>query len=68
LKIIVDKILNKDKEYNQCVTRVTEKEANIDQLKQEIKELELEYLNQRSNRNFYLLKFLLLFLTFITIF
>ena len=31
---------------------MTEKEANIDQLKQDIKDLELEYKNQRSNRKF----------------
>jgi hypothetical protein len=49
LRIIVDKILNKDKDYNQCVTTVTEKEALINKLKKEIKVLEEEYKKFKSN-------------------
>ena len=49
MRIIVDKILNKDKDYNQCVTTVTEKEALINKLKNEIKVLEEEYKKFKSN-------------------
>ena len=49
LKVIVDKILNKDKDYNNTVSKVTEKEYYIDSLKTDIKNLEEEYKKLRNN-------------------
>lgn len=39
---MVDKILNKDKNYNLCVAKVTEKQNKIDVLKKDIVSLEIE--------------------------
>jgi hypothetical protein len=39
---MVDKILNKDKNYNLCVAKVTEKQNKIDILKKDIVSLEIE--------------------------
>jgi len=39
---MVDKILNKDKNYNLCVARVTEKQNKIDIVKKDISALEIE--------------------------
>lgn len=55
MKIIVDKILNKDKDYNRCVTSVTEKSELISSLKEDIKKLELEYRNLHASCKFLLL-------------
>lgn len=55
LKIIVDKILNKDKEYNQTISKITEKESAIDKLKADISTLENEYRELKSNCKFILL-------------
>ena len=40
---MVDKILNKDKNYNLCVTKVCEKETKIDIIKSDINKLEEEF-------------------------
>jgi len=41
--------LNKDKDYNKCVTSVTEKSGLISSLKEDIKKLELEYTKLHSS-------------------
>jgi hypothetical protein len=40
---MVDKILNKDKNYNLCVSKVAEKQSRISILNKDIAALELEY-------------------------
>ena len=49
MKVIVDKILNKDKDYNSSVLKITEKEDVIDRLKEEIKGLEEKYKELKNN-------------------
>jgi hypothetical protein len=46
---MVDKILQKDKNYNLCVNKVTEKESTIEILKSDIKILEQEYTKLKNN-------------------
>jgi len=49
MKIIVDKILNKDKDYNCSVLKISEKEEVIDKLNEEIKSLEEKYKSLKNN-------------------
>ena len=52
LRIIVDKILNKDKIYNLCVQTVSEKEKERLQLKGELAELEKQYIELKNDSMF----------------
>ena len=52
LRIIVDKILNKDKIYNLCVQNVSEKEKERLQLKGELAELEKQYIELKNDSMF----------------
>jgi hypothetical protein len=54
LKIMVDKIIRKDKNYNVAVAKVSEKETRKEVLSNEIKKLEVEYLELKNNSNSYL--------------
>ena len=51
LKIMVDKILSKDKNYNSGVTKVTEKEIKIEILKKDIAALEKDYRKIKNDCN-----------------
>ena len=50
---MVEKILNKDKNYNLSVAKVSEKEIKIDVLKDDISKLEEEYKNTQKDCNIY---------------
>lgn len=45
--------MNKDKDYNKCVTSVTEKSGLISSLKEDIKKLELEYTKLHSSCKYF---------------
>lgn len=49
IKTMVDKILNKDKNYNMCVSKVSEKQNQIEILKRDIFALEKEYQKLKNN-------------------
>ena len=50
---MVDKILNKDKNYNLCVAKVTEKQNKIDILKKDIVSLEIELQKLKNDCNIF---------------
>jgi hypothetical protein len=49
---MVDKIMNKDKNYNLCVSKVSEKQNQIEILNRDIFSLEKEYQKLKNNSNF----------------
>jgi hypothetical protein len=55
LKVIVDRLFQKDKLYNLCVRSVAEKQNKTDALNKDIKALEEEYTKLKINCNIILL-------------
>jgi hypothetical protein len=65
---MVDKILNKDKNYNLCVAKVTEKQNKVDILKKDIFTLEKEYQKLKNDCKYYIYFFNNYNLTFLKYF
>ena len=52
IKHIVEKVINKDKEYNLAVSKVSERETKMSVIKDKIKKLDQEFIILKNNASF----------------
>jgi len=52
IKQIVDKVTNKDKDYNLCVAKVSDRETKLNLIKEKIKRLENEFTELKNTASF----------------
>jgi len=52
IKNIVEKVTNKDKDYNLCVAKVTEREAQLSEIKEKIRKLERDVVDLKNSASY----------------